>query len=226
MKLIFVLLLFTGSSFINQDKRMPSQRVLHYLALGDSYTIGEMVPAAENFPAQVVQLLEQKGVRAEARIIARTGWTTDELKAGIEAADQEYPLLEKYDRVSLLIGVNNQYRGRSADQYREEFTSLLEQALGYAGGNPDHVVVVSIPDWGVTPYAGGRDRVQIAREIDTYNKVNREVADAHRIHYIDITPWTREAAGEPDLLAADGLHPSGKEYRRWAEKLAEYFMKD
>ena len=88
------------------------------------------------------------------------------------------------------------------------------------------MVVLSIPDWGVTPYAEGRDRVQIAREIDTYNMVNREVTEAHRIHYIDITPWTREAAGQPDLLAADGLHPSGKEYRRWAEKLTDYFMKD
>ncbi|UYQ91631.1 SGNH/GDSL hydrolase family protein [Chitinophaga horti] len=183
-----------------------------YLALGDSYTIGEAVPADERFPAKLASLLHI----AEPRIVAVTGWTTDELAAGIEAAD----IQATYDLVTLLIGVNNQYRGRSLPEYREQFTSLLKQAIAFAGHKADHVIVVSIPDWGVTPFAAGRDQQQIAAEIDAFNAANKEIALAHGAQWIDITPFTREATADPALVASDGLHPSGKDYARWAAAIA------
>lgn len=188
-----------------------------YLALGDSYTIGEGVPEAENFPHQAVHLLNNAGQAfSKPDIVAKTGWTTDELTAGIAAAS----LQGRYDVVSLLIGVNNQYRGRSSEEYKGEFEGLLQKAIAYAGGKNTHVFVLSIPDWGVTPFAEGRDRAQIALEIDQYNAINKAVAAQYKVHYIDITPGTREAATDHSLLTSDNLHPSGKDYRRWAQKLA------
>lgn len=195
-----------------------------YLALGDSYTIGEMVAPQDNFPNQAAAMLKAAYPGfASPRIIARTGWTTDELEQGITAANADEPLSASYDLVSLLIGVNDQYRGRSVENYRSKFEDLLNQAIAYAGNQPGRVVVLSIPDWGVTPFAEGRDKAQIAREIVAYNAANKEIALRYNIHYIDITPWTREAAHDPTLLAPDGLHPSGKEYKRWAEKIEQYF---
>lgn len=195
----------------------------NYLALGDSYTIGEQVLPAENFPSQAAAMMMTESCSVNTRIIAVTGWTTDELDKGIKASEEEEPLLKSYDFVSLLIGVNNQYRGRSAEDYRPEFEELLKKAIQFANNRPDRVVVLSIPDWGVTPFAEGRDRAQIAEEINTYNAANRQIALKHNVHYIDITPWTREAATDRSLLAADGLHPSGKEYRRWAEQVSRFF---
>ena len=155
-----------------------SAKKYNYLALGDSYTIGESVPAAENFPNQVTKMMSNGSVVFNpSRIIAKTGWTTDELEAGINTAQGSDPLLPAYDFVSLLIGVNNQYRNRPVDNYRNEFEQLLRKAIGYAGGKADHVVVLSIPDWGVTPFANGRDRDRIAREIDQYNAASRELAE-------------------------------------------------
>lgn len=188
-----------------------------YLALGDSYTIGEGVPVAENFPYQTIQLLRRSGHDFHAaEIVAKTGWTTDELQKGIDST----LLRKRYDMVSLLIGVNNQYRGRSVNQYGEEFESLLKQAIIFAGNQPEHVFVLSIPDWGVTPFAEGRDREQIAREIDDYNHTNKALAGKYQVHYFDITPGTRMAATDRTLVAADNLHPSGKEYEIWARQLA------
>jgi len=196
----------------------------HYLALGDSYTIGEMVAPPYNFPSQLSTLMKNDTVDFQpARIIAKTGWTTDELEAGIIAADQQQPLRNSYDFVSLLIGVNNQYRGRSVDSYKPEFEELLKKAIRFAGNRADRVAVLSIPDWGVTPFANGRDRVQIAAEIDAYNSANKQITLLYNVHYIDITAWTREAANDLSLLAADGLHPSAKEYKRWAERLKLFF---
>ena len=195
-----------------------------YLSLGDSYTIGERVPPPDNFPSQVYALMKNDTVDFQPpRIIAKTGWTTDELEAGIVAANNTIPLLSSYDFVSLLIGVNNQFRGRSVDNYQPEFEELLKKAIRYAANRADRVVVLSIPDWGVTPFANGRDRAQIAREIDAYNAANKQIAQQYNVHYIDITPWTREAATDNSLLANDGLHPSDKEYKRWAEKVVEFF---
>lgn len=196
----------------------------YYLAVGDSYTVGESVPATENFPSQVVSTMLNNAVAfQQARIIAKTGWTTDELETGIIASNAANPFRPSYDFVSLLIGVNNQYRGRSVDSYKPEFEELLKKAIRYAGNRADRVVVLSIPDWGVTPFAAGRDRAQIAREIDAYNAVNKQVSLQYNVHFIDITPWTREAATDNTLLAIDGLHPSGKEYKRWAESISTFF---
>ncbi len=202
---------------------MNDSRPLQYLALGDSYTIGESVAAEDNFPHQLVKLAGEAGISIAApRIIAVTGWTTDELAAGIETSGRETPFLPAYDLVSLLIGVNNQYRGRAVDDYAIEFEKLLQRAIDFAGGNRQKVVVLSIPDWGVTPFAADRDRATIAGEIDAYNRANRRIAEDAGIHYIYITDWTREAAHDPALIAADGLHPSAREYRRWAGKLLSY----
>lgn len=191
---------------------------LTYLALGDSYTIGEAVPQAESFPYQLQQALSLKGIAvAEPQIIATTGWTTDELKAAIE----ERNIQGTFDLVTLLIGVNNQYRGYPIATYEQEFAELLRTAIRYAGGARNKVRVISIPDWGVTPFAGneGRDAKQVAQEIDAYNSVNCEITTAEGIRYIDITPHSRTAATDATLLAEDGLHPSGKMYAEWARQL-------
>jgi lysophospholipase L1-like esterase len=196
---------------------------IRLLALGDSYTIGHSVADDENFPNQAWHLLKNDSVDIVApRIIATTGWTTDELENGIQTAHAIDPLTPPYDFVTLLIGVNNQYRGRSVEDYKPEFEDLLKKAIVYAGNKRNRVIVLSIPDWGVTPYAATSDRDKIAREIDLYNAANRQVAANYLVYYIDITPWTREALNDPSLLASDGLHPSGKEYNRWAEALTAY----
>jgi len=195
----------------------PSPAAHTFLALGDSYTIGQSVLPTENFPGQTVQLLKNSGFEFKpAEIVATTGWTTDELQTNINNHSFNPP----YDIVTLLIGVNNQYRGRPVDTYKPEFENLLKQAIQFAGGKADHVIVISIPDWGVTPFASGRDRDQIAREIDQYNAANKIISENYKVHYIDITPWTREAANDLSLIAGDGLHPSAKEYKRWAEKIS------
>jgi lysophospholipase L1-like esterase len=189
-----------------------------YLALGDSYTIGEKVASEENFPSQVVQLLRhQKLDFAIPEIVAKTGWTTDELQAGIKNVS----LKKKYDFVSLLIGVNNQYRGKTVADYILEFEVLLQKAISLAGDKAERVIVLSIPDWGVTPFAYGSNTKKIASEIDAFNKANKEIADKYHVHYVDITPGTRKAETDLSLLAEDELHPSAKEYKKWAVKVAE-----
>jgi len=192
------------------------KKAYSYLALGDSYTIGQSVLSSENFPNQTVQLLNQQNYDFKSpEILATTGWTTDELQNNIN----KHTFTPPYDFVSLLIGVNNQYRGYPVENYKPEFESLLKQAIQFAGGKADHVIVLSIPDWGVTPFANGRDRAQIAKEIDVYNAANKTISENYKVHYIDITPWTREAATDLSLMAGDGLHPSANEYARWAQKV-------
>ncbi len=193
-----------------------------YLALGDSYTIGEQVPFAENFPNQAVQILRRSGLAFyAAEIIAKTGWTTDELSSAIENTTT----LKNYDIVSLLIGVNNQYRGRSATEFQIEFEHLLQKAIQFSGNRPYRVIVLSIPDWGVTPFAEGRDRKQVAEEIDLYNDVCRKSAAAFKANFINITTSQREDGSKTEFLAPDGLHPSGKEYKKWAAELADAILK-
>jgi lysophospholipase L1-like esterase len=189
----------------------PASTQKRYLALGDSYTIGESVPESERFP---VQLARELGL-SEPAIIAKTGWTTDELGNALDAVRLAGP----FDLVTLLIGVNNQYRGRDVEQYRGEFAELLQRAIGFVGGDAKKVIVVSIPDWGVTPFAEGRDRAKIASEIDQYNAVNREEANRAGARYVDITPISR--GGDPALVAGDGLHPSGKQYREWVKAIVD-----
>ncbi len=197
--------------------------VVRYLALGDSYTIGESVDESERWSMQLASLIQSSpqftksigGIEGgvEVTIIARTGWTTDELWDGIQAQKINPP----YDLVSLLIGVNNQYRGLDVEEYRKGFVFLLNKAIEYAGGDANRVIVLSIPDWGVTPFAGSRDSKQIAVEIDQFNAVNREETKKAGAHYVDITPISREAVNDRSLIAGDGLHPSGKMYAEWAE---------
>jgi lysophospholipase L1-like esterase len=188
--------------------------MIHYLALGDSYTIGEAVPSSQNFPNQLAAMFGAAGIEIETTIIAKTGWTTDELATGIVNAR---PLRSKYDLVSLLIGVNDQYRGRPVELYEPVFRELLEEALAFAGGVRERVFVVSIPDWGVTPFAKDRDAEKIAKEIDAYNMVNKKIAGELGISYFDITHFTREAANDLSLVTSDGLHPSARDYERWAK---------
>jgi lysophospholipase L1-like esterase len=185
---------------------------IRYLALGDSYTIGESVPEAERWPNQLAKLLQAKDISTDVSIIARTGWTTDELWDGIQAREIKPP----YDLVTLLIGVNNQYREQDIEEYREQFVFLLDKAIEYADGNPKHVIVLSIPDWGVTPFAKGRDIKKIALEINQFNSVNRVETEKAGTHYVDVTPASREVANDPALIASDGLHPSGRMYAEWA----------
>lgn len=208
---LLILIFITSMKYPN-----PPEKLHTYLALGDSYTIGEQVPSQENFPNQVAHLLNlKKHPFQPPTIIAKTGWTTDELQAGINNAAPA----GNYDFVSLLIGVNNQYRGWPKDKYAIEFESLLQQAISFAGNEASRVIVLSIPDWGITPFAEGRNRQQIAKEIDAFNAINKEISDRYHVHYIDITPGTRKAAEDPSLLAADGLHPSGREYSIWAGQM-------
>jgi lysophospholipase L1-like esterase len=199
-------------TFALRENHMP---VFRYLALGDSYTIGESVPEGERWTNQLAKRLEAEGIQTEVMIIAQTGWTTDELWQAIQASEIRPP----YDLVSLLIGVNNQYRGYDISEYREQFGFLLKKSIEYAGGEPRRVIVLSIPDWGVTPFASGRDAKKIAKEIDEFNQVNREEAEKAGTHYVDVTPVSREAVSDEALIASDGLHPSGKMYSSWAEKV-------
>ncbi len=192
----------------------PGPALLRLLALGDSYTIGEGVAPAERWPMQLAALLRGRGLPVQDPvIIARTGWTTDELSAGIDAAAPA----GRFDLVTLLIGVNNQYRGRGAEEYRKQFRALLARAVGFAGGRPARVVVLSIPDWGVTPFAKGRDRTKIAMEIDRFNVVNREESERAGAHYVNVTTDSRWMATDATLVVADGLHPSGAMYSTWTD---------
>lgn len=185
---------------------------IRFLSLGDSYTIGHAVDPGERFPMQLAESLKNAGIGSvQVEIIAKTGWTTGELLKGINVEDPAEP----YDFVTLLIGVNNQYRRLDIEEYREEFIKLLDTAIIFAGGEAGNVIVVSIPDYGVTPFAQNMDTAMIAKEIDAYNTINYAESKKYSITYIDITPISRMAKNDPDLIAGDGLHPSGKMYAEW-----------
>lgn len=188
---------------------------VRYLALGDSYTIGESVSTEGRWPNQLAALLAEEGIETEVTIIARTGWTVDELWEGIQAN----PPQGTYDLVTLLIGVNNQYRGYPLEGYRQDFRFMLGKAVEYAGGNPQKVIVLSIPDWGFTPFAAERDARSISAQIDQFNAVNLEETTRAGAQYVDVTSISRMAGDDPDLIAEDRLHPSAKMYRLWAEKV-------
>lgn len=229
----FILLFFLTGCTRNLTKGMnktaisqidPPTDQLSYLALGDSYTIGEQVMQSESFPYQLrINLSKQALNLTVPKVIATTGWTTGELIAGIKTET----LAAKYDLVTLLIGVNNQYRGNSIDLYRTEFRELLKTAIIFAGGNTAHVFVVSIPDWGATAYAkqSGRDVQIIAKEIDAFNAVNKEETLKAGVSYTDITPASKKASANASLITTDGLHPSGKMYKEWVENLSPSIIK-
>ena len=189
-----------------------------YLALGDSYTIGEGVATDERWPNQLVASLRQNQVALdEPDIVARTGWTTDELSTAMDAHTFHAP----YALVTLLIGVNNQYRGRDLDNYRIEFKALLARAITLAGGHANHVIVVSIPDWGVTRFgkSSSRDTSEITRQLDAYNAANVQIATMLHCGYVDVTAISRQGGDRADALVNDGLHPSAAMYKRWAEAI-------
>jgi lysophospholipase L1-like esterase len=202
---------------------------IRYLALGDSYTIGEKVAEKDRWPNQLAALIEASPQFQQAagvdedihvRIIARTGWTVNELWQGM----QVNPPSGRYDLVSLLIGVNDQYRGLPVEGYRDDFRFMLGKAIEYAGGDPKRVIVLSIPDWGFTPFAADRDTEPISQQIDEFNVVNLEEAQSAGAHYVDVTVISRMAMDDFDLITGDRLHPSGKMYTMWAEKTLPFAL--
>lgn len=195
--------------------RSGSTADISLLSLGDSYTIGESVADSARWSVQLAQMLRKDGYDVGVPdIIAKTGWTTAELADAIEASKND----KRYDLVSLLIGVNNQYRGQSVERFRTEFRDLLATSVRYAGGRKNRVFVLSIPDWGVSPFGASRDQAQIAREIDAFNAVAKEETEKAGILYVDITPISRTGLGNAAMFASDGLHFSGQMYGLWARE--------
>lgn len=189
---------------------------LRYLALGDSYTIGQSVDASERWPVQLTVLLREAGYNYnDPRIIARTGWTTDELETAIDDAN----IQEEYDLVTLLIGVNDQYRGRNVEDFRTRYIEVLNKAIVLAKNDPKKVLVVSIPDWGVSPFAENRDRDKISQEIDLYNSVKREETIKKGVQFINITAISRQALNNDSYIASDNLHFSGAMYKLWVDEI-------
>lgn len=193
---------------------------LNYLALGDSYTIGTGLPDdTGRFPVQLNARLDAEAYfEAEpVRIIAQNGWTTAQLISAVNNADID----TTYRLVSLLIGVNNQFQNRPIDEYAEQFEALLNKAIELAANEADRVFVVSIPDYGVTPFAENMDSAVIAAEIDAFNSVNSTIAADYGVSYFNITEISREAGGNPGMLAPDNLHPSAAQYSLWVDSFYE-----
>jgi lysophospholipase L1-like esterase len=203
------------NNIVMNDTLTPGEH--SYLALGDSYTIAQSVPLAESYPAQTVNILSAENIKfAAPEIIARTGWTTTDL---LDKINSSPPQRSSYDIVTLLIGVNNQYQHLSEEQYKIEFTILLNRAIHYANNEKKRVIVLSIPDYSVTPFAVGSDTAYIAQQIDLFNKINKTIALEKDVNYLDITNYTRVGT-DRSMVAFDGLHPSGKEYAIWSQDLA------
>ncbi|HEV8082736.1 MAG TPA: SGNH/GDSL hydrolase family protein [Chitinophagaceae bacterium] len=222
--IIFLFLSSCSKKNDNSAKPPPvAMDTIHktYLALGDSYTIGESVAASERFPVQTVKILRQQNIDiVDPNIIAVTGWTSGDL---LNALNNDPPK-NNYSIVTLLIGVNNQYQGKSLNEYKTEFTELLRRAVVYAGNNKAHVFVISIPDYSVTPFAQGSDTAEIAKEIDDFNAANRAITLSEGLAYIDITSISRDVKNDPSLVAGDGLHPSGEQYKKWSDLLAPVIL--
>lgn len=209
-------------TMMTNDTTTASPSGAKFLALGDSYTIGQNVVDSERFPAQTVQLLRTQNIHInDPEYIATTGWTTTNL---ISAINLQTPAKD-FDIVTLLIGVNDQFQSRDTTDYRGHFTELLNEAINFAGSRKQRVFVVSIPDYSVTPFVAASDKARVSIQIDKFNAINKDVTLQNGITYIDITPSSRKAADDPSLIADDGLHPSGKEYAVWANMLVPLIKK-
>lgn len=212
---LFIFTLLSCKKDVVAPGSSQEEGTYRYLALGDSYTIGESVGQSERFPVQLADSLNSRGYDVTApKIIATTGWTTGDLLGAVNSQRPD----NEYDLVTLLIGVNNQYQGRSLAEYREQFTELLDKAIGYAMGNKDRVIVVSIPDYGYTPFGSGRQE-QISRELEQFNNASRSITEDAGVTYVNITPISKRGLQEPELVAGDGLHPSGLQYALWVEQI-------
>ncbi|WP_341905567.1 SGNH/GDSL hydrolase family protein [Fluviicola taffensis] len=213
MKLTKIILGFT--MILSLTHCTTSKEGLSYLALGDSYTIGESVVTNSNFPYQLADSIWNEGEEYTSPvIIARTGWRTDQLMEAIESAN----LKKEYDLVTLLIGVNNEFQGRSLEEYERDFISLCQKSIELAGNKKERVFVLSIPDYGYTPY-GKTNMNRISSRIDLFNASNKRIADSLQLNYIDITRISRQGLSDPDLVADDGLHPSAKMYGLWVQEI-------
>jgi lysophospholipase L1-like esterase len=218
----YVLIIIVQLIIMNAAAQSNKKSTIQFLALGDSYTIGESVKEEERWPEVLAAELRKKGKSVEKpRIIATTGWRTDQLKKAIEEAN----LKPEYDLVSLLIGVNNQYQGKSAESYAPEFEELLNIAIKLAGGNKKNVFVVSIPDYGFTPF-GQPKQEQITKALDAYNTINKKITEEAGIRYFNITDISRNGFKQPDLVADDKLHPSGVQYKLWVELILKGFTEE
>lgn len=227
IKTLILVLLMAGcnglvkSDEMQEDKEMDDIKInsaeLNYLALGDSYTIGESVAEEKRFPYQLIhsEFMPSQEV-GQLKIIAQTGWTTKDL---LLAMDKENLTAGQFDFITLLIGVNNQYQGKPFQQYEEEFNELMDRAISLMEGNSSKVIVVSIPDYSVTPFASSSDTDKISMELKQYNDYNKKIAEERGAHYVYITDLTQNAKNDPSLLADDGLHPSGKSYGQWVERI-------
>ena len=218
----FILSLLLASCATQKSESMKDDSEFIYLALGDSYTIGEAVNVDQRWPVLLADRLNKDSIFIEPIIVAATGWTTDELISGIVEADIE----GFYDFVSLLIGVNNQYREYPIEQYEKEFKVLLDKAIQFADDNPYNVVVVSIPDYGLTPFAQKRamDAEKIAYELNHYNAIAEKISTLKGVKFINITPISRKVSEDSELIASDGLHPSGKMYKMWVDKMYSHIL--
>jgi lysophospholipase L1-like esterase len=219
LQLIFIFLLFFAGN-CKKDNNDPAPmnniptKTISYLALGDSYTIGQSVSASERYPVILSEELKKNNIEvAGPEIIATTGWTTANLKNGIVNTGISG---NEYDLVSLLIGVNNYYQGRSLEEYKVQFKELLLMSVDFAGGNKNKVFVVSIPDYGYTPF-GQSNQAVISAGVDQFNAANKHITDSIGVAYFDITPISRNGLSDPALVANDGLHPSGKMYQQWVD---------
>ncbi len=210
-------ILLSAISMNTFGQMLIKSRPVKFLALGDSYTIGESVAEVQRWPMQLTQALKENGYTCyDPEIVAVTGWRTDDLKKAITMS----ALPKDYNLVSLLIGVNNQYQGKSVADYQKEFEELLDIAIQHAGGDHSKVFVLSIPDYGYTPF-GQAQQMKTSAEIDTFNAVNRSASKRKNVTYIDITDISRLGLKDPSLVAEDGLHPSGKMYGLWVKRILE-----
>ena len=203
---------------VAEENETPAEASLTYLALGDSYTIGESVAEEARWPLQLADSLRERGIEIEQpKIIAKTGWTTGDL---LQAMDQQLQEGEQYDLVSILIGVNNQYQGRTIEEYEQQLKEIFDRAIARSKTGKSGVFAVSIPDYGATPF-GAPKAEEIAKEIEEFNAVFERIAEAHEVAFYDITPVSKRAKNEPDLVANDGLHPSGKMYSLWVSEFLD-----